>query len=97
MHWTQLERALLAKVTRYPLSMTPRERWTKLAMIRSLLMGVAFALLGFAIAFAGYWADSPVLSPTLVAAGGILFLLGVGLLMLANILAVVVRFIFGDE
>lgn len=48
MRWTAFEYAHLAKLNRFPHSITPRERWLKLLVIRLALLSVLF--------LAGDWA-----------------------------------------
>jgi purine-cytosine permease-like protein len=92
MRWTRLELAILAKFTRYPRSITPRERYTKLATIRTCLVSIVLLLLGLTLASVGHWTASTVLLVT----GTVLYLLGLGLLFIIMILTLIVILVFGD-
>ena len=91
MRWTPLELAILSKLTKYPRSMTPRERYIKLTTIRTFLVSVVLLLVGFAVAFAG---DSTA-SPVPVATGAVLFILGYGLGAITSILVIIIDFMYG--
>lgn len=92
MKWTQLELNLLARISRYPRSMTPRERTFKLATLRTLWVSVTLLAIGFIAAIAGAGAALP--GPLIV--GTTLFLFGIGLLLISMILMLVVVVVFGD-
>jgi hypothetical protein len=92
MKWTRLELALLAWISNYPRSMTPRERTVKLMTLRTLWVSVTLLVIGFLAASVGAGAASP--GPVVL--GSALILLGLGLLLISMILMFVVVVIFGD-
>jgi uncharacterized membrane protein HdeD (DUF308 family) len=92
MHWTRLEQAIVAKLIRYPLSTTPRERALVLLTVRSALLGASSIVLGMLLAAIGALAGWNLLATT----GVVLIVAGLFLLVSAMVLDACLIIVYGD-
>ena len=90
--WTTYEQTLLAKLTRFPLSTTPRERMLMLSAIRLVALSLAVLLIGLLSISVSVMANWEMVAM----AGAVTLVVGLTLLTLAMALGTVLVIVYGD-
>lgn len=90
--WTTYEQTLLARLNRFPLSTTPRERMLMLSAIRLGALSLALlliGLLGIAVGVLANWEMGAL-------AGAVILVAGSTLLTLVIVLGTILVIVYGD-
>lgn len=90
--WTTYEQTLLARLIRFPLSTTPRERMLMLSVIRLGALSLAlliFGVLGISTGVLTGWRTGALV-------GAVLYVMGLTLLTLVIVLGTILVIVYGD-